>query len=83
MAFISYGRIDKKLFLVVAMILLKLIDLIINSEVPSEYTNGILFIFEEELGPIITGIILYFVFKNQTKEKKESKKSIKDIVLNI
>ena len=83
MAFISYGRIDKKLFLVVAMILLKLIDLIINSEVPSEYANGILFIFEEELGPIITGIILYFVFKNQTKEKKESKKSIKYIIILI
>ena len=83
MAFISYGRIDKKLFSVVAMILLKLIDLIINSEVPSEYANGILFIFEEELGPIITGIILYFVFKNQTKEKKESKKSIKYIIILI
>ena len=63
MAFISYGRIDKKLFLVLAIIVLKIIDLIINKEVPYEYINGTLYILEEELGPIIIGIILLFVFR--------------------
>jgi hypothetical protein len=86
MAFISYGRIDKKLFLVLAIIVLKIIDLIINKEVPYEYINGTLYILEEELGPIIIGIILLFVFRKQTKEKKESKedkKSIKYILILI
>ena len=86
MAFISYGRIDKKLFLVLAIIVLKIIDSIINKEVPYEYINGTLYILEEELGPIIIGIILLFVFRKQTKEKKESKedkKSIKYILILI
>jgi hypothetical protein len=83
MAFISYGRIDKKLFLILAIIILKIIDLIINKEVPDEYFNDALNYLEEDLGPILTGIISYFVFRNQTKEKKESKKSIKYVIILI
>ena len=83
MAFISYGRIEKKLFFVVVLIILKIISLIVNKKVPEDYFNAVLFILDEDLGPIIIGIILLFVFRNQIKEKKESKKSVKYILLLI
>ena len=83
MSIISYGRFDKKLFLVVAMIILEIIDLIIEEEVPYEYINRALYVLEEELGHILIGIILFFILRQQTKEKKESIKSIKYILILI
>jgi len=83
MAIISFGRIDKKLFLILAIIIKQLIELVINQKVPSKYSNAYLSIFPPELGTIIIGVILCFVFKNQTKKKQETKKSIKYIIYLI
>ena len=69
MAIIFYARIDKKLLLVVAMIILDLIDLTVNEKIPNEYLNDKFEILERELGP--------------NKKKKEKRRSIKHIIFLI
>ena len=81
MDFISFGRIDKKLFLIIFITIVRTINLIVSNEVPDEYSNGIFCSLEEEIGSIIVGIILILIFKNKQKEVKENKKSIKYLAI--
>ena len=80
MPIFSYGVLDKKLLLVAIIIIFKIIKLIIEYEVSEDYINDKLLFIEEEIGPIIASIILYFTFKNKKKKKKETKNNIKYII---
>ena len=36
---------------------------------------------EEEIGPIIAGVILYFIFRKRIKKSKKEKRSIKHLLI--
>ena len=71
MAIIAFGKVDKKLILLVFITIVRTINLLISNETPEENSNGILCSLEEEVGPIIAGIILILIFRQ--KEKKVNK----------
>ena len=79
MAFISYGRIDKKLILLVFITIVRTINIFV-----SEYdntSNGMLCSFEEEIGAIIAGVILHFIFRHKMSKSGKEKRSIKHLVI--
>ena len=78
MAIICYGQIDKKLIFVIFIIIESILWLNITSRVPKDYSNKTLISLEQEIGPIITGLILYFIFKPKKEEK--NRKSFKCII---
>ena len=75
---IIYGRLDKKLILVLFLEIIRLINIIISKKSKEDKTNPnkILTSLEEEFGSIILGIILFFKFKNRQKRKHTWLKSI-------
>ena len=81
MFFISFGVIDKKLLILVLVIIVNLINLFINNGLEEEYRNDILSSLIEEVGPIIGGTILLFTLKQKKKTTKENKKSFKYILI--
>ena len=81
MKIISLGQIDKKLLLVVAIIIINIINVVVPKEVNPDYMNDLLYTFMEDLGPLFAGIILHFVFRNKKQKVKESKKSFKYIII--
>ena len=81
MAFISFGKIDKKLLILVAIIISNLISLIVKDQIPVDYFNDTLWSFEEEIGPIISGIIINITLKHRKKTIKKEKKSFKYILI--
>ena len=81
MKIISLGQIDKKLLLVVAIIIINIINVVVPKEVNPDYMNDLLYTFMEDLGPLFAGIILHFVFRNKRQKVKESKKSFKYIII--
>ena len=83
MAIISFGRIDKKLLIVLILILFQLTTLIIDQKVDGTYVEaeGTFCSLEEEIGPIFGGIILMFIFRNKEKKNVENKKSFKYIII--
>ena len=80
MAIISLGQIDKKLIFVLFLIIWRAIDMIISNEVSDEYTYTYINSLENEIGPIISGIILLFTLKQKQKEEDKSKKNFKYII---
>ena len=81
MFFISFGVFDKKLFILLLIIIVNLINLFINNELPEEYWNDILSSLMEEVGPIIGGIFLLFTFRQKQKSSKNDRKSFKYILI--
>ena len=80
MAIICYGQIDKKLIFIIFITIVRTINLILTNEIPIDYTINIISSFEEEIGPIILGIILPFIFKYKPKEEVKDRKSFKYII---
>ena len=80
MAIISLGQIDKKLLFIILIIIARAANLIITNEVPDEYSIDIFCSLEEEIGPIIIGLILYFIFKDKLDQKDENRKHFKYII---
>jgi len=79
MAFISYGRIDKKLILLVFITIVRTINIFV-----SEYdntSNGMLCSFEDEIGAIIAGVILHFIFRHKMSKSGKEKRSIKHLLI--
>ena len=73
MAIISFGILDKKLLLIVLIVITRGINLVISNEFPEEYFNDHLSSLEEEIGPIIAGIIMIFLFKQKQKDSKNNR----------
>ena len=80
MAIINYGRIDKKLIFIIFIVIEQTIDMIVYSNVPEEYSNDIMCSLEEEIGPIIFGTILYFIFRFKQKRNSKNKKNYKYLI---
>ena len=81
MAIISYGRMNKKLFLIIFLITIRTIYKIVMNEVPDDYSDGNLNALEEDLGTIILGVILHIIFKQKIKRKSEDKRSFKHLII--
>jgi len=77
MAIISLGRIDKKLIFIAILTIARMIDLIIAYNISEDYFDSILSSLEEEIGPIIAGIIMMFLFKQKEKKRERIKRSFK------
>ena len=81
MAIISYGRMDKKLFLILFLFIVRTIYRIAMNEFPDDYSDGNLCALEEDIGTIILGIIIYFLFKQKLKRTTEDKRSFIYIII--
>ena len=80
MAFISFGRIDKKLLFVAAIVIIQIINSFVIYQVQFD-TNMYLDDFIENIGSILIGTILYLIYNKKGKNKnKEDKRSFKYIV---
>jgi hypothetical protein len=80
MAYIIFGRIDKKLIFLVFITIIRTINLVISNEVNDDYSNGTFCSLEEEIGPIITSIIMFLIFRNRQKDTQENKRHFKYII---
>ena len=78
MALISFGKLQKKIYLIIIMIIENVIYLF-GRHFGRLYYNDIIFDFIKESGPMIAGIILFFIFKNKTDKK--SKKGYKELII--
>ena len=80
MAFIiTYGQIDKKLILLVFVTIVRTINIFVSNE--DETSNGMLCSFEEEIGSIIAGLILYFIFRHRISKSGKEKRNILHLLI--
>ena len=80
MAFITLGKVDKKLYLIIIITIL----IAINETIIYEYSKdicGLLIGLESELSCIIVGIIVYFILKAKIKKNEQKRKSVKYIIV--
>ena len=77
MALITIGLIDKKLIIIAILVILRIIYIIVNKEVPSEYLQKNISYISEDFGGVLTGIIMVLLFKPREKEEKEKEKKNK------
>ena len=77
MAIITLGRIDKKLIFLVFVTIVRTIDLVITYEIQDDYSIDIILTFVQEIGAILLGIILLFIFKQKLQKKESKRKSFK------
>ena len=76
MAIITFGLFDKKLYIIIALIIVQTIDLV-TSEETYGYYNGIIYSMNEEIGSIIIGIITIYIFKPKKEKQREDKNNFK------
>ena len=81
MAIISLGRIDKKLYLLLILIIIRQIYKIVMKNTPDNYHNFVLDALGEDVGYIIAGIIIKFSFKLKQKKKEKNKRSFKYLTI--
>mgnify|MGYP007102019671 CR=1 FL=1 len=77
MAIISFGRVDKKLIIIIFVLIVEIIDLIISYEIEDEYSLNIITAFIQEIGAVLLGIILLFIFKQKLQNKESKIKRLK------
>ena len=77
MALISFGKLQKKIYLIFIAIMESVIYLF-GLKMGMKYYDGIIISSIEELGPMITGIILFFIFKH--KNDKKSRRGYKELI---
>ena len=78
MSLIAFGKIQKKLYLII-IITVEIIIYLYGMKEGMDYYNIIFYVFAEELGPLIIGIILFFIFK--PKKDKKSKKRYRELII--
>ena len=83
MAIIVFGRVDKKLLLIVLMFVIQLVHLITIYEGAKYYQDTFVTLLND-FSPIIGGIALYFIFKNKKNvQHNTSGKSKKNFIYVI
>ena len=83
MAIIVFGRVDKKLLLIVLMFVIQLVHLITIYEGANYYQDTFVSLLND-FSPIIGGIALYFIFKNKKNvQHNTSGKSKKNFIYVI
>ena len=80
MVLITLGKVDKKLYLIIIILIVNLIDALIRTPF-SEYINDQLDNVEGELSCIIVGITVYFIFKSKKKKTESKKKNFKYLIV--
>ena len=81
MAFISLGRIDKKLILLLGSIIIQIIFLIVSIKTPENLTKYFLSDLLDIFGQITFGVIIHFKFKNTKRGNINKKRFIYIIIL--
>ena len=76
MAIITLGLLDKKLYLILAIAIVRSINMVASEEADGYY-NGVIWSMEEEVGSIIFGIITIFIFKPKKEKQREDKNNFK------
>ena len=77
MSIISFGVLDKKLIILVLMIIADIIHNIIKEKCEDYLEQRYLGSLEEEVAPLIAAIIMNFTIKQKQVENKQNKKNIK------
>ena len=82
MAIIALGSIDKRFFLILALIILKIAFVVSTYEEKTYelYDTNIIYM-EDDVGSLIAGIILIFIFKPKKKEKSVKIKNFKYFII--
>ena len=81
MAIISYGRLDKKLILILLFTILREVYTIIMDNAPDDYHYFRLDALSEDLGYALAGIIMYLIFKKKKNPKEKDKRSFKYLII--
>ena len=86
MAIIAFGRIEKKLYLILLLVIIDTVRALISKKVPEEYSTYFLSEILSKSGSIIISIIIYFIHKqkdnNSTRNKKHvTRKSFKYLII--
>ena len=81
MAFISLGRIEKKLILLLGSIIIQIIFLIVSIKTPENLTKYFLSDLLDIFGQITFGVIIHFKFKNTKRGNIIKKRFIYIIIL--
>ena len=79
MAIVCFGQIDIKLIFIIFITIVSTLELIIRSGDFIENLNSILTSLEEEIGPILARVIVYFIFKPE-KVESDNKKGFKYLI---
>ena len=81
MAIIIFGQLDKKLIFVVLVIVVNTINYVIPYYFDYDYSFIVFRFITKEVGTILAGIILLFIFRQKEKKKGKNLKSFKYILL--
>ena len=86
MVIIAFGRIEKKLYLILLLVIIDTVRALISKKVPEEYSTYFLSEILSKSGSIIISIIIYFIHKqkdnNSTRNKKHvTRKSFKYLII--
>ena len=81
MSIISYGRLDKKLILILLFTILREVYTIIMDNAPDDYHYFRLDALSEDLGYALAGIIMYLIFKKKKNPKEKDKRSFKYLII--
>ena len=81
MAIISYGRLDKKLILILLFTIIREVYTIIIEYVPDDYHYFRLDYFNDDLGCTLAGIIMIILFKKKQNTKDKDKRSFKYLII--
>ena len=76
----NFGVIDKKLLIIIVISIVTTIDLVMKNKLPKHF-NIVLYIMEEDVGPLIVGIITYFIFNRKKEKVKKNKKNYKSLII--
>ena len=83
MAIISYGRLNKKILLILYYTITREIYNVITNTIASDSSNRYLSFLGEYTGYIIAGIILRYLYKRKKKDIEKKKRSLKDMIILI
>ena len=76
MAIITLGLLEKKLYLILVIAIVRSINMVASEEADGYY-NGVIWSMEEEVGSIIFGNITLFIFKPKKEKEREDKNNFK------
>ena len=76
MAIIAFGRIEKKLYLILLLVIIDTVRALISKKVPEEYSTYFLSEILSKSGSIIISSIIYFIHKQKDNKSTRNKKHV-------
>ena len=83
MSIITYGRLNKKILLILYYTITREIYNVITNTIASDSSNRYLSFLGEYTGYIIAGIILRYLYKRKKKDIEKKKRSFKNMIILI